>query len=135
MQAVDRILKRGNPAPGASHSSQPRDLLLCAFYWRIGLVHLLQSQTDEAIIWLEKARNTCVEHPLPHAYLASAYALKSDTKRAALELREARRLSGDNRYSSLVRLRTVGAFQAAKIRSLAEATYFVGLRKAGMPKE
>src|ERR1700731_2112626 len=35
-----------------------------------------------------------------HAYLASAYALKGESDRAAVELVEARRLSGDDRYSS-----------------------------------
>jgi tetratricopeptide (TPR) repeat protein len=112
-----------------------RDPYVGVFYWRIGLVHLLQSRTDEAIVWLEKARSTYVDHPLPHAYLASAYALTGDTERAAVELREARRLSGDKRYSSVARIRAVGTFQTPKIRALFEATYLAGLRKAGMPEE
>ena len=47
------------------------------YLFRIGVVHLLQSRTDEAIIWLEKARSANpanVRHA--HALLASAYALK-----------------------------------------------------------
>src|SRR5215471_13744454 len=34
----------------------PLDGQIAGRYWRIGLVHLLQSRTDEAIPWLEKAR-------------------------------------------------------------------------------
>jgi hypothetical protein len=33
----------------------PRDPSLAVWYWQIGLMHLLQSRTDEAIIWREKA--------------------------------------------------------------------------------
>jgi TolB-like protein/class 3 adenylate cyclase len=33
----------------------PRDPQLGIWYWQVGLVHLLQSRTDEAVIWLEKA--------------------------------------------------------------------------------
>jgi adenylate cyclase len=115
----------------------PRDPLLAMFYQCIGHVHLLQSRTDEAILWLEKARNANAEHPGPHARLASAYALKGESERAAAELTEARRLAADGRYSSIARLRAVGNFGAAapKIRALFEATYLAGLRKAGMPEE
>jgi adenylate cyclase len=104
-------------------------------YLRIGLVHLVQSRTDEAILWLEKARSAIPAHPLPHAYLASAYALKGDTERAATELAGARRLASDDRYSSIARLKAVGDFGVPKIRALFEATYFAGLRKAGVPEE
>src|SRR5262249_25385316 len=113
----------------------PRDRYIGEYYMRIGSVHLLQSRIDEAVIWLEKARNTNAEHPGSHAWLASAYALKGDTGRAAAELAEARRLSPDDRWSSIARLKAVGYFGVPKIRALFEATYFVGLRLAGMPEE
>ena len=113
----------------------PRDNLIGVWYQRIGVVHLLQSRTDEAIPWLEKARNANPLHPQPHPWLAAAYALKGDTERAATELAEARRLSPDDRYSSFARLKSVGYFGVPKIRALYEATYFAGLRKAGMPEE
>ena len=58
-------------------------------------MHLLQSRTDEAILWLEKARSANPESPFVHASLASAYGLKGETERAAAELAEARRLSGE----------------------------------------
>jgi len=51
-------------------------------------------------------------------------------------LAEARRLVADDRYSSIARLKAVvGYWGVPKIRALFEATYFAGLRKAGMPEE
>jgi hypothetical protein len=95
---------------------------------------LLQSRTDEAILWLEKARSANLELQYVHAFLASAYALKGETERAAAELAEARRLVGDDRYSSIAHLKA-GYFGVPKIRTLFEATYLIGLHKAGMPEE
>ena len=71
------------------------------------------------------------------AWLASAYALTGETERATAELAEARRLSGDDRFASIARLRALGVYGAGvpKIQALVEATYFAGLRKAGMPEE
>ena len=84
----------------------------------------MQSRTDEAVVWLEKARNAAPAHPNIRALLASAYALAGETERAAAELAEARRLSGDDRYSRLARLRAVEDFGglAPKVRTLLEAT-------------
>jgi Flp pilus assembly protein TadD len=115
----------------------PRDPGIGGWYRQIGLVHLVRSRTDEAVVWLEKARNAAPAHPDIRAHLASAYALASDTERAAAELAEARRLSADDRYSSLARLRAGEDFGALapKVRTLLEAAYIAGLRKAGMPKE
>jgi len=98
---------------------------------------LLQSRNDEAVLWLEKARGAEPLVPVPHAYLACVYALKGQSKRAAAELAEARRLSHDDRYSSISRLRAVElmASERPKIRALFEATYLAGLRKAGMPED
>jgi tetratricopeptide (TPR) repeat protein len=105
------------------------------FYEQIGSVHLLQSHTDEAIQWLERTRSDRPAHPPTRARLAAAYALNGETERAAAELAEARRLSGDDRFSSLARLRAVGNWGVPKICALFENTYFAGLRKAGMPEE
>jgi tetratricopeptide (TPR) repeat protein len=113
----------------------PRDPQIWSRYQRIGIVHLLQSRTDEAILWLEKSRSANPASLLHHAYLASAYALKGETERAAAELSEARRLVGDDRYSSIARVTATGYWGVPKMRALFEATYFVGLRKAGMPEE
>ena len=114
----------------------PLDPGIAGRYWRIGLVHLLQSRTAEAIPWLEKARAANPSLAVVHAALGSAYGLEGETERAAAELAEARRLAGNDRYSSLARLQAAGYWvPPSPIRALAEATYFVGLRKAGMPEE
>jgi hypothetical protein len=51
-------------------------------------VHLLQSRTDEAIVWLEKARSAVLAAPVVHIHLAAAYALGGDLDRSATELAE-----------------------------------------------
>jgi adenylate cyclase len=112
----------------------PRDPQLGIFYLQIGLVRLLQSRTDEAILWLGKACAATPEHPFAHAYLTAAYALKGETERAATELAEARRLRGEGTFSSIARMRA-GYWGVPKIRALHEATFFAGLRKAGVPEE
>ena len=113
----------------------PRDPLTANFYWRIGWINVLQSRTDEAIVWLVKARRANPRIAEIHAMLASAYGLNGETERAAAELAEARRLRGVGSYSSIARLKAKGYFGVPKVRALFEATYFVGLRKAGMPEE
>jgi adenylate cyclase len=114
----------------------PRDPDRGYWYSNIGHVHLLQSHIDEAILWMEKARIAMPQRPAIHAELGSAYGLKGESERAATELAEARRLVADDRYSSIARLKAVvGYWGVPKIRALYEATYFAGLRKAGMPEE
>ena len=113
----------------------PRDPQLARWYERIGWVHLLQTRLEQAILWLEKARSSNPRSPEIYAYLASVYALKGETERASAQLAEARRLASDDRYSSMARLKESQYFGVPKIRALFEATYFAGLRKAGMPEE
>ena len=72
--------------------------------------------------------------------LASAFGLKGEMERAAAELTEARRLAGEGSYSSIAQLADSQVFggnrgNRPEIRALHEATYFAGLRKAGMPEE
>ena len=79
-------------------------------------------------------------HANAHALLASAYALKGASERAAAELAEARRLTPDDRFSSIARYKAVIYPRAEnralpKIQALSETTFFAGLRKAGMPEE
>src|SRR5215472_6195609 len=66
----------------------PRDPAIFSRYLVIGEVHLLQSRTEEAIVWLEKARTANPRSPWPHLWLASAYALKGGSERAGAELVE-----------------------------------------------
>jgi tetratricopeptide (TPR) repeat protein len=113
----------------------PRDPLIEIWYYAIGRTHLVQSRTDEALRWLEKARRINPQNTLARAFLAAAYALKNETERATAELAEARRLNLDNRYSSIAWLKTSWSYAVPTIRALYEATFFAGLRKAGMPEE
>jgi tetratricopeptide (TPR) repeat protein len=112
----------------------PRDPLIGVWYGRIGLAHLLQSRIDEAILWLEKARDANPGLPYVHARLTSAHALKGEIGRAAAELSEARRLRGDDHYATIARL-SAEYLGVPKIRALYEAVYFAGLRIAGMPEK
>jgi adenylate cyclase len=116
----------------------PRDPQLGLWYFRIGQAHLLQSHIDKAILWLEKARSAGPTYAFFPRWLASAYALKGDLERAAENLSEARRLNGHGFPASIAQLK-VGEedkyFVVPTIRALFEATYLVGLRKAGVPEE
>jgi TolB-like protein len=123
------------PAQEQAIRLSPRDPQIGLFYSRIGRAHLLQSRTDEAIVWCEKARNATPAAAIFRSFLAAAYALNRDPDRAAAELAVARRLVGDHRYSSIARLRAVDSWGVPRIRALVEATYFAGLRMAGMLEE
>jgi adenylate cyclase len=112
----------------------PRDPGIGNWYLLIGTVYLLQSRTDEAIVWLEKARRAAPALAVVRIRLASAYALRGETEHAAAELAEGRRLSGDL-FSSFAHVKAGGSWGVPKTRALFEATYLAGLRKAGMPEE
>ena len=60
------------PAQELAIRLSPRDPRLPNWFWRIGMVHLLQSRIDEAIVWLERARSSNPRLAGPHAWLASA---------------------------------------------------------------
>jgi TolB-like protein/DNA-binding winged helix-turn-helix (wHTH) protein/cytochrome c-type biogenesis protein CcmH/NrfG len=121
------------PAQEQAIRLSPRDPYIGNFYARIGVAHLLQSQTEEAILWLEKARSANPALRFVHGFLASAYALKGDSERATAELAEARRL-GPKGYSSIARSRS-GLPGVPPVRDLWENTYLAGLRKIGVPEE
>ena len=99
----------------------------------MGVMQLLEGDTEEAIASLERAQNGNARLPFVHAYLAAAYALKGQTRRAQTELAEARARS--NAYSSLASVMNSSWYDDPKIRSMAEATYFKGLRAAGVPEK
>ena len=106
---------------------------IAPWYGRMGVVQLLESQTDAALASLEKASGENARLPFVHAYLAAAYALKGQGERAQAELAEAQRLS--KAYSSVANVEKSSWFDNPKIRASAEATYFPGLRKAGLPEK
>ena len=96
----------------------------------------MQSRTDEAIVWLEKARSANPAHPWVRLTLAATYGLKGEIERAAAELAEARKLVGDPQvFSSIARVRAARKNWGSKAQTLLEATNDVGLRKAGMLEE
>jgi tetratricopeptide (TPR) repeat protein len=113
----------------------PRDPSIGNWYLAIGLAHLVQSRTDEAIVWFEKARSATPGAPVFHSALAAAYALRGETERAAAELAEARKLNGRDLFSSIAHVKAGWGLGVPKTRALFEATFFAGLRKAGMPEE
>jgi TolB-like protein/Tfp pilus assembly protein PilF len=115
----------------------PRDPYIVYRYDWLGLAHLLQSHLDEAIVWFDKARGAMPAASFPHTQLASAYGLKGDTERATAELAEARRLRQRDFGLSIAVLKADASWTMAPPKTLAlgEATFFAGLRKAGMPEE
>jgi adenylate cyclase len=113
----------------------PRDPNVFIRYLVIGQVHLLQSRTEEAVVWLERARTGNPRSPGPYPWLASAYALKGDLDRAAAELAEWRRLLGGTAYPSINRMRAGDLGVVPSILALHEDTFYAGLRKAGVPDE
>ena len=123
------------PAQELAIRLSPRDPRLPNWYWRIGMIHLLQSRNDEALVWLERARNANPRLAGPRAWLASGYALQGNGEGAAAELAEGRRLSGDKRYTSIASHKAAQPFREPKLLDLAERTFYVGLRKAGVPDE
>ena len=115
----------------------PRDPGIGWCYHLIGIAHLLLSRTDEAIVWLEKARSASPGIPAHHSDLASAYALTGETECASTELAEARRLDDGDLFSSIAHLKSYPGtwWGTPKTRALYEATYLTGLRKAGMSEK
>jgi adenylate cyclase len=113
----------------------PQDRTIAAWYGRIGMVHLLEGRTQEAILWLEKARGgysqQSREPVYVNAWLAAAYALNGESERARSELDEAWK-HGFRR--NMAGMKDDPWYASPKVRALAEASYFVGLRKAGMPE-
>jgi adenylate cyclase len=98
----------------------PRDPHIGTWYYLIGTVHLLQSRTDEAIVWFERARSAIPTLPFHYSRLAAAYALRGETERAAAELAEARRLEGrrsfcEHRPSEGISRRMVGGAENPRI--------------------
>jgi hypothetical protein len=61
--------------------------------------------------------------------------LLDDETRACAELAEARRLSGDNRYASILHFKALRLLGSSRTHEMAETTFFAGLRKAGVPEE
>jgi tetratricopeptide (TPR) repeat protein len=121
--------------PAQKHAIRlsPRDPHTANWYWRIGMVHLVQLRVEEAILWMESARAANPSLAGPRAWLASAYALSGETERAMIELAKTNRLSADRRYSSIARFKDTQLL-CPKLNLMAEESFFAGLRKAGVPE-
>jgi adenylate cyclase len=132
-KSLTGAIEEAIPAQEHAIRLSPRDPRVPNWFWRIGMVHLLQSRIDEAVLWLERARSANPSLPGPHAWLSAACALKGNMPSAANELAEARRLSGDGRYRSIASYKDANFLGSPKIHILAEETFFAGLRKAGVP--
>jgi tetratricopeptide (TPR) repeat protein len=113
----------------------PRDARSSGHCLGIGAVHLLQSRTDEAILWFERGRNTNPTLPHTRSYLAAAFALAGDAKAASAELDAARKLRGQEFHSSIAHLKSCAYFGVPAVVAQFDDTFFAGLRKAGVPEE
>ncbi len=129
---VDKVI----PLEEQAIRLSPQDRAIAGWYGRIGMAHLLQRRPDDAVLWLEKARSRYAadgrEPVFVHSWLASAYALKGEMTLARAELKQAIALGLHQSISALL---ADPWYRHPKTRALAEATYFVGLRKAGLPEE
>ena len=134
MQAPFGILRRDDPSVEQAIRLSPRGPDIGFWSQVIGRAYFMEGRNQEGVILLEKARGANPAQVWVRAWLASAYALQGKSERAATELAEARRLSNDDRYSSVARLNSRGVW-SAKARPQLETTYFAGLRKAGMPDD
>ncbi len=110
----------------------PRDPLIGYWYFRIGLICLLQFRTDEAIPWFEKARGMLPTFPTIYSFLGSAYALKGEPERGAPLLAETYRLSDKAWVPTIADMRVTGYWGPPEMRRLYEDIYFAGLRKLGV---
>jgi len=112
----------------------PNDPNIALAYWSIGLAHLLQGQSGEAIDWLTKA---CAANPRVYYFyldLAAAQALKGNQPEARAALAESLKLKPEINSMKRQLARWAYANNPA-YRVMAEKTIDAGLRKAGMPEE
>jgi adenylate cyclase len=132
MGAIDEVI----PVEQRSIKLSPLGPNIAFKLTRIGFVYLLKSQIQEAIEWLEKARNSNPTISFLRGYLVSAYALNGEPERAAAELEQRQKMSLP--LQSIARYRTrqeTGLRASPKLIALEEETFFAGLRKAGLPEE
>jgi tetratricopeptide (TPR) repeat protein len=133
---VTGAIEEAIPAQERAVRVSPRDPKIWFYYYWIGQAHPLQSRVDEAILWFERPASPIRNTRFPTPTSLPPAPLNGETERTTAELALARMLSGDDRYTSIARLRAVGPFRVPTIRALSEAaTYFASLRKAGMANQ
>jgi adenylate cyclase len=117
----------------------PLDPFFGAYYQRIGIAELFQSHIDQAVSLFEKARTAYATRQnegiyQANSWLAVAYALSGDSGRAADALAEARKSS--EYPASIAQYRRQASWLTnPNVAAWANATYFKGLRSAGLPEE
>jgi tetratricopeptide (TPR) repeat protein len=110
----------------------PHDQTLASHHATLGLCHLLLGHADQAIDLLRKAR---AENPRSygfHLWLAGALGFKGDLDEARTALAEAIKLKPEMNSLKQMRASSVGNSDYVALR---EKTFYVGLRRAGMPEE
>jgi TolB-like protein/Tfp pilus assembly protein PilF len=115
----------------------PRDQNVFFFYYGLGSCHLLLGHLNEAIDTLRKAQASNPRFWQLSLWLAAALGLRGDEDEARAALAEAIKLHPE--ASSLAQLRKDIAygrlFDNPRYAAVAQKTFLVGLRRAGMPEE
>ena len=100
-------------------------------YTVLGLCYLLLGRIERAVGPLRKARAANPRLYYTHLNLAAALGLSGELDEASASLTEAIKLRPD--FNSLARLRALPWARNPQYMALAESTFEVGLRRAGLP--
>jgi tetratricopeptide (TPR) repeat protein len=111
----------------------PHSPFLFLFYTGLGSCHLLLGQVDEAIGAVQRARAANPRIYYIWELLAAALGLRGDTDGAKAALAEFLKLKPE--LNSLAKLRAASPeyYSNPRLIALAEKTFDVGLRRAGLP--
>ena len=108
------------------------DSITAINYWALGTCHLLLGDADQGIVELEKATVADNRLWVPYLYLAGAYGLRSDFRKARSSLDES--LKRRPPVKSLDRMRAENPWLSNQnYWALQETTLNRGLRQAGLP--
>jgi adenylate cyclase len=110
----------------------PHDQTLASHHAILGYCHLLLGHVDQAIDLLRKARAENPRSFLFHLWLAGALGFKGDLDEAKAALAESLKLKPE--MNSLKQLRASSPSNS-DYGALRDKTFYVGLRRAGMPEE
>jgi tetratricopeptide (TPR) repeat protein len=112
----------------------PHDAEIHFAYTVLGLCHLLLGDVESAIGPLRKAQAVNPRLYYIHLNLAAAFGLSGELDEASASLTEAIKIRPD--FNSLARLRLANSWtRNPQFMALAESTFEVGLRRAGLPEE
>jgi serine/threonine protein kinase/tetratricopeptide (TPR) repeat protein len=123
----------GRPAEALELADYAR-VLNPEFTWALGVTcqaHLLLGQNDQAISACEKASGT-LSNGFDPSFLAAAYANHGDLEKATTARKEMLRTRPD---FTIEQLRAKHYSDEPEYVKMAEATWYAGLRKAGIPEK